>query len=374
MQRSFLSSLALGAGLLVWAGAAPVRADPPDIEANATLDEATAAPGLYAVFETSLGTFACALEFEKTPVTAANFVGLAEGRIQYLDPRNQEWVSGTFYDGLKFHRVQPDFVIQGGDPLGDGTGGPGYAFIDEFRADLRHDRPGILSMANSGPGTNGCQFFVTLSKLSYLDGRHTVFGHVVHGYDVVERIAQQPTMGQERSTPAVAVVLRKVSILRRGAAAENFDPLAAFARQDEIMAEREVERQAAAARFRAELDKQMASALETGSGMRYVVQAEGQGELPAPGELVKVHYVASLEDGTKFDSSYDRGLPHQFPVGKGHVIQGLDEIIQTMRPGEKRRVVVPASLAYGDHGAKKFGIPPNAALVFEVELVEVLRR
>jgi len=349
--------------------AMPAAADdlPADVSA------ATAAPGVYAVLATSLGTVVCALEFEKTPVTVGNFVGLAEGRIQFLEPRTQEWVNRPYYDGLKFHRVVKDFVIQGGDPLGDGTGGPGYAFIDEFNRELRHDRPGVLSMANSGPGTNGSQFFITLAKLSYLDDRHTVFGHVVHGMDVLQRIASQPMTGNDNSTPVVEVVLRKVTVIRRGAAAEAFDPVAAFERQDEIMAEREVQRQVRAADFRAEHDKEMLHAQATANGVHYVVRVAGQGVLPEGGDQVTVHYVGYLEDGTKFDSSYDRGQPFQFHVGRGRVIPGLDEIFLGMRPGEKRRVLVPAAMAYGDQGAKRFGIPPKANLIFDVELIEVLR-
>jgi peptidylprolyl isomerase len=360
--------------MMLWLllGAVPLQAQNPSSQAT-SLEEATAAPGLYAVFETSLGNFACSLEFEKTPVTVGNFVGLAEGRIQFLDPRTQEWVSRPYYDGLKFHRVVPHFVIQGGDPLGDGTGGPGYVFIDEFRPDLRHDRPGVLSMANSGPGSNGSQFFITLAKLSYLDGRHTVFGHVVYGYDVLERIAEQPMGGPDNSSPLVDVILRKLTILRHGKAAESFDPVRAFEQQDEIAAQRQLDRQATAARFKAELDEEMAQAQETQSGMRFLVQEPGSGNHPEPGDVVKVHYEGFLEDGTKFDSSYDRDMPFQFPVGQGFVIPGLDEICRDMKPGERRRVVVPPALAYGDQGAKKFGIPPHATLIFDLELLEVLR-
>lgn len=364
--------IALGTLLLL--GTAPVQAQKAPPPQASTLEEATAADGLYAIFETSLGTFACSLEFEKAPVTVGNFVGLAEGRIEFLDPRTQEWVSRPYYDGLKFHRVVPHFVIQGGDPLGDGTGGPGYAFIDEFHPDLRHDRPGVLSMANSGPGSNGSQFFLTLSKLSYLDGRHTVFGHVVFGYDVLERIASQPMGGPDNSLPIVDVILKKLKIQRQGPAAERFDPVSAFQRQDSIAAEREVERQATAERFRAQLDREMGQAEETQSGIRFRVQTPGSGRQPEPGDMVKLHYEGYLEDGTKFDSSYDREMPFQFPVGQGFVIPGLDEICRDMKPGEKRRVVVPAGLAYGDQGAKKFGIPPNATLIFDLELLEILRR
>ena len=364
--------LAVASGIALALGATAAAGAPN--QESGTLESATAGDGLYAVFETSLGTFACALEFEKTPVTVGSFVGLAEGRIQFLDPRTQEWVSRPYYDGLKFHRVAKDFVIQGGDPLGDGTGGPGYAFIDECRPDLRHDRPGILSMANSGPGTNGSQFFITLSKLSYLNDRHTVFGHVVFGIDVIQRIANQPMTGPDQSTPVVDIVLRKLTILRRGAAAERFDPVAAFARQDAIMAEREVQRQAQAQQFRVMLEKEMAQADSLPDGVRYIVRNAGEGAQPNGGEIISVHYAGYLEDGTKFDSSYDRDLPFQFPVSQGYIIKGLDEMFRAMRPGERRRVVVPSEMAYGEHGAKRFGIPPNATLVFDIELLEILRR
>ncbi len=318
--------------------------------AEAKLDD-----GLYAKFVTNKGDILCVLEFEKTPLTVANFVGLAEGTKDLGGGAGKKGV--RFYDGLKFHRVIDNFMIQGGCPLGTGTGGPGYTFPDEFDPSLKHDRAGILSMANSGPGTNGSQFFITHNATPHLDGKHTVWGHVVEGQDVVDKIAQNDT-------------IETVEIIRVGKAAKAFkSDQAAF---DALLASQESrarEKELAAMEEEMEQIKgQWPDAVTTASGLKYVVEKEGEGDTPKVGDMVKVHYTGKLLDGTKFDSSVERGTPIDFPVGQGRVIKGWDEALLSMKKGEKRVLIIPASLGYGPSG--RGPIPPNATMVFDVELID----
>ncbi len=306
-------------------------------------------PGLYANVYTSRGLIVGELEFRKTPLTVANFVGLAEGT-----KKHGRSGSKRFYDGLTFHRVVPNFMIQGGDPEGNGTGGPGYQFEDEIVPSLKHSGPGIFSMANAGPGTNGSQFFITHVATPWLDGRHTVFGRVVEGQDVVNAIRQGDRIDSIR-------------IVRVGAEARAFkSDEAAFqailkARADSIAAKK-----AAAEAALRELESK---ATETPSGLKYIVLKEGTGPKPAKGTRLKAHYTGTLADGTKFDSSRDRGQPFEFNVGTRQVIPGWDEAFLDMRKGERRTLILPPHLAYGDRGAGGV-IPPGATLIFDVELID----
>ena len=312
--------------------------------------------GLYAKFVTSKGEIITTLEFEKTPLTVTNFVGLAEGTRNFKDSKGR--TSGRYYDGLTFHRVIPKFMVQGGCPLGTGTGGPGYDFPDEFDPSLKHDRPGVLSMANAGPGTNGSQFFITHVPTPWLDGKHTVFGHVIVGQDVVDAIKK----GDK---------LEKVEIIRVGAKAESFqaDQQAFDKLLDNIGGDKRAKEKERMAQEQALIKEKYPKAVTTDSGLMYEVIQEGSGtEKPSTGDNVSAHYTGMFMDGRKFDSSVDRGQPIQFPVGTGRVIKGWDEALLDMKKGEKRILIIPPDLAYGPRG--RGPIPPNSTLIFEVELVD----
>jgi len=307
--------------------------------------------GLYAVIDTDKGKIVLELEYKKVPMTVANFVGLATGELNFIKPGK------PYYDGLKFHRVIPDFMIQGGCPKGNGTGGPGYSFPDEFDPSLKHSGPGILSMANAGPGTNGSQFFITHVKTPWLDGKHAVFGHVVEGQDVVNAIAQDDKMNSVTieavgdEAKAFKVTKESFATLVEEAAKKAMDR-----RRKEIEA---VEK---------ELENRWPNAVKTETGLRYVVLKEGEGtKTPQMGQDVTVHYTGSLLDGRIFDSSVRRGEPATFEIGQ--VIEGWNQALVTMKKGEKRTLIIPPELGYGVHGYPGV-IPPNSYLVFDVELLE----
>ncbi len=306
--------------------------------------------GIYAKIGTTKGAITIKLEHEKTPMTVANFVGLAEGTLE----NNVTEVGTPYYNGLTFHRVIADFMIQGGDPTGTGAGGPGYQFEDEIHPELKHNRPGTLSMANAGPATNGSQFFITHGPTDWLDGKHTVFGYGVEGQDVVDAVAQGDTM-------------ETVEIVRVGAEAEAWDASSVFTTARSAAEEAARAAQEAADAAIADLK---AGAEKTASGLMYIMHEEGKGPKPAAGQNVKVHYELKLADGVVVDSSYSRGTPLDIPIGVGRVIPGWDEGIQLLNEGAKATLIVPSELGYGPSGAGGV-IPPNATLIFKVELVQV---
>ena len=306
--------------------------------------------GMYAKLNTSKGEILAQLYYKRTPGTVGNFVALAEGNLE-----NDAQPQGKpYYDGLKFHRVIPDFMIQGGDPQGTGSGGPGYKFDDEFHPDLKHDAPGILSMANAGPGTNGSQFFITHNETSWLDGKHTVFGKVVEGQDVVDAIEQ----GDKIDT---------VEIIREGADAQSYNAVESFRSFEGAgkMREEQARKQA-----EQDLDEIAAGFDITDSGLRYKIINQGSGTQAEKGKTVSVHYKGMLPDGKVFDSSFDRKQPIDFQLGAGQVIAGWDEGISLLKVGDKARFVIPPHMGYGSAGAGGV-IPPNATLVFDVELMAV---
>jgi peptidyl-prolyl cis-trans isomerase A (cyclophilin A) len=343
------------------------------------------ADGIYAEISTLKGKILLQLEFEKTPVTVANFIALAEGKHPEV---SENLKNKPFYDGLKFHRVIADFMIQGGDPQGTGSGSAGYRFADEI-TDLKHTGPGILSMANAGPGTNGSQFFITHKATSWLDGKHTVFGKVISGQDVVDAIAQNDVMD-------------KVTIIRKGEKAKKFDAVAIFKNREAALAEAQKvkaakdaeERRKALAPYLKDMDAkvkffetQRIKATKSESGLEYVLLKKGDGAKPADGTTVYVHYSGFFETGELFDSSHEdisksfgkfnqqkadakAYKPFPFQYGnKAGLIPGFLEGLNQMNFGDKMLLFIPANLGYGAAGAGGV-IPPNANLVFELELLE----
>ena len=306
--------------------------------------------GIYAKFNTSKGSILVKLTHDLTPGTVGNFVALAEGNME-----NKVKPQGVkYYDGLSFHRVIPDFMIQGGCPKGTGTGDPGYKFDDEFHSSLKHDRPGVLSMANAGPGTNGSQFFITHVPTSWFDNKHTVFGHVIEGQEVVDAVAQ----GDQLET---------LEIIRVGEEAQNWNAIEAFIGLRGARMKREA---ALKAEAEAKMEQLAAGFEKTESGLRYQFIQRGSGKKAENGKTVAVHYEGSLENGKVFDSSYPRKKPIEFRLGQGQVIEGWDEGIALLQVGDKARFVIPSDLAYGPSGAGGV-IPPHATLIFDVELMDV---
>jgi peptidyl-prolyl cis-trans isomerase A (cyclophilin A) len=320
--------------------------------------------GLYANLQTTQGNLIVKFEDKKSPVTVANFVGLAEGKID-----NKAKAKGVpFYDGTIFHRVIKDFMIQGGDPQGTGMGDPGYKFEDE-KNDLKHTGKGILSMANSGPNTNGSQFFITEIATPWLDGKHTIFGEVVKGDDVIDKIANVEKGAQDK--PKTDIVLEKVSIFSKGDEYKGYDAAKTFTEgKSKIAANNKAMAEKAEADAKKAIEDLKAGMQVTESGLYYKITKKTEGKAPKAGDNIQVHYAGKLTNGTEFDSSFKRGEPLEFPVGTGRVIKGWDEGILLLKEGETATLLIPPAMGYGERGAGGV-IPPNAWLIFDVELVKV---
>jgi peptidylprolyl isomerase len=319
--------------------------------------------GLYAKFKTNYGEFIAELYYKKTPMTVGNFVSLAEG----TNPKvSEEYKGKKFYDSLIFHRVMKDFMIQGGDPLGSGMGDPGYKFPDETTPELKHDTLGILSMANSGPNTNGSQFFITHKPTPWLDGKHTVFGKISEGFNIVDSIANAEVAGANK--PVEDVVIETIEIIRKGKEAKSYDAVSSFVEPIEDL---EAKKEKEIEEFKNKMASIQDSLQETESGLKYIITQENpSGTQPESGQTVYVHYEGRLSDGKMFDSSYKRNQPLNFAIGTGRVIPGWDEGISLLKTGEKATLIIPPDLGYGARGAGNV-IPPNSTLVFDVELVDV---
>ncbi|WP_406843028.1 peptidylprolyl isomerase [Flavobacterium soyae] len=330
---------------------------------------ANSAEGIFATISTTKGDIVVSLEYVKAPVTVANFITLAEGKNPYV--KVEKLKGKPFYDGLKFHRVINDFMIQGGDPDGNGSGGPGYAFKDEFVEELKFEKGGVLAMANSGPATNGSQFFITHKDTPWLNGKHTIFGHVVSGMDNVNKIVQND-------------IMTKITITRKGAAAKKFDAVKVFSDDVKKQEAKKDEAKKVVAEKAAYFAATKAKATATASGLKYVITKNGTGVKGAAGSTIYFHYAGYFEDGNLFDSSitdvakaygkYDANRDAQggykafpFTVGKKDgMIPGFIEALDMMTDGEKAIFFLPSNLAYGEQGAGGV-IPPNATLIFEIE-------
>ena len=330
--------------------------------------------GLYADIETNKGNIIVKLEYQKTPITVANFVSLAEGKNPFV---TAQYKGKPFYNEVKFHRVIKDFMIQGGDPEGSGNGGPGYKFKDEIVPELKHAKAGILSMANAGAGTNGSQFFITHKATPWLDGKHTVFGEVVEGMDVVNKIEQND-------------VIKKVTIVRVGKDAKKFDAPKVF--KSYYDTESVTQKKLAESMSKVKTDKvaefaaAKTGAIKTQSGLEYKIVTKGNGKKPAAGTQVYVNYAGYFESGELFDTSYEeiakqfgkhdanraaanQYIPFPFPYGqKEGLIPGFIEGLENMSFGDKAILFIPSHLAYGERGYAI--IPPNTNLIFEIEMLE----
>jgi len=319
--------------------------------------------GLYAKFDTNYGEFIAKLYHDKAPMTVGNFVALAEGN----NPKALEKYQGKkYFDSLTFHRIIDGFMIQGGDPLGTGQGDPGYKFPDETDTGLTHDTIGVLSMANSGPNTNGSQFFITLQPQPRLNGSYSVFGQIAEGQSVVDSIGKVET--DTRNKPKEDVRINTVEIVRKGKEAKEFDAVKAFEEGIQAFEDAEAKKEE---EINNKINTMYDNLEETESGLKYVITTENStGQQPQAGDMVSVHYEGRLIDGTVFDSSFKRDQPIEFALGQRRVIAGWDEGVALLKKGEKATFVIPPDLGYGPRGAGGV-IPPNAYLVFDVELVDI---
>ena len=317
---------------------------------NNMKDYSNLTDGIYADIQTNKGDMILKLTYEETPLTVSNFIALAEGDHPLV---SEEFKNKPYYNGIKFHRVLNNFMIQGGDPTGTGSGGPGYSFEDEFVDSLKHDGPGILSMANSGPNTNGSQFFITHLETPWLDGKHSVFGKIEIGQDIIDKIEEND-------------VINKLEIIRIGQTAKDFNAPNMFNEYLELKRKTNEEKLKEREEWLEDIKKIYKS---TDSGISYNITKKGTGENAKDNDNVKVHYSLKLIDGSEVDSSKED--PIEFTLGVGQVIPGWDEGIKLLNKGASCTLVVPPNLAYGEAGAGNGVIPSNATLIFEITLVDI---
>ena len=345
--------------------------------------------GLFADIETTQGNIIVKLNYKETPVTVANFVTLAEGKNTFV---KAEYKGKPFYNGTIFHRVIKDFMIQGGDPTGTGMGEPGYRFEDEIVPTLKHNKKGILSMANAGTATNGSQFFITQVPTPHLDGRHTVFGETVKGLEVIDAIANTKTVMNDK--PEKDIKINKITIIANGKDAKNFNAVKVFEDYFKEINKREREKEAktkaASAKFLEEVKVQEPQAKALPSGVKIFKLVDGKGKQPNHTHQVMVNYAGYLKNGTLFDSNVkeieeaygkynslreQQGGYQAFPMPyntSAQLIPGFRDALLTMKVGDKIRVFIPAALGYGERGAGDV-IPPNSDLIFDIEITDIAK-
>ncbi|MCL6296626.1 peptidylprolyl isomerase [Jejuia spongiicola] len=344
--------------------------------------------GMYAEFVTTKGVMVAKLNYKKAPITVANFVSLAEGTNTMVDSLYRE---KKFYNGLIFHRVMDKFMIQGGDPLGTGAGSPGYKFNDEFHPDLKHDTLGILSMANPGPNSNGSQFFITEVPKPHLDNRHSVFGELVLGADILDTISKVKV--DSRNKPIEAVVIDELNIIRKGKEAKKFDApkifINHFAEVDRLEKEKKAKAEAIIKASKEKFNKQQEKAITLPSGLQYTITKKGNGEKLKETHKVLTDYAVYFENGKLLETSSlkiaealdavneKRKLADQYqPLTanlspNARMISGFKEGLQQLNVGDQATLFIPYHLAYGEAGNR--GIPPKSNIIFEVEILEIVK-
>lgn len=340
--------------------------------------------GVYAEFITNKGTFVAKLKNESAPLTVSNFVALAEGTNGMVDSL---YKGKRFFDGLTFHRVIKDFMIQGGDPKGDGTGNPGYAFPDEITDTIRFDKKGLLAMANSGPGTNGSQFFVTLKETPWLDGRHTIFGEIVKGQDVVDAIGLVATEPGDK--PTEPVIIEKVNIINKGNVKVPYFT-EEMGKLEKEKKEKDDRINKVAATQAEELNALRAKADSLPSGIKIYFNEKGDGVQPKEGDKILMNYAGYLADGHLFDSNIlanaekfenvddmrkaaGQYTPEPTDYSKdAQLIPGFREGLLNMKVGDKATIFIPSHLAYGKRGIPGV-IPSDSELIFQLELVDIVK-
>lgn len=353
--------------------------------------------GLFAEFDTNMGTMIVKLSYEKTPITVANFVALAEGNHPDVD---SIYLGKPFYNGLIFHRVMDNFMIQGGDPEGTGRGGPGYSFPDEFDPSLMHDKAGILSMANSGPATNGSQFFITETPTPHLNNKHTVFGEVVLGLEIQDSISNVQTGVADR--PISDVIIKKLNIIRNGNDANNFDAvniwnveLTKLVEKNKLLEEEkrkkrlenQIKGKEKAKSFITTLENYKAKSKSSKSGLKTLYLEKGNGIKPNEGDNVLLYYElydteANLIDSNskEIEESYGRYSSDKEVKGRyspmpmtlspdAQMITGFKEAVGMMRVGDKIFAYLPWSIGYGAQGGGI--IKPKQDLIFIITMVSV---